>query len=121
VVRCFEDPNVVHVDGRVNPLADIETIETELILKDLESVTKRLDKARKASRGGDANEKRMVTVCEALEAALDKGQPRQHRAVRLRGRRARLQGARAPHAQAHVLRVQREGRAAGQDGHSIRS
>ena len=75
VVRCFEDPNVVHVDGRVNPLADIETIETELILKDLESVTKRLDKARKASRGGDANEKRMVTVCEALEAALDKGQP----------------------------------------------
>ncbi|MCB1568696.1 MAG: redox-regulated ATPase YchF, partial [Xanthomonadales bacterium] len=75
VVRCFEDPNVVHVDGRVNPIGDIETIETELILKDLETVTKRLDKARKASRGGDAAEKRMVSVCEALEAALDKGEP----------------------------------------------
>ena len=48
VVRCFEDPNVVHVDGRVNPIGDVETIETELILKDLETVTKRLEKARKA-------------------------------------------------------------------------
>jgi hypothetical protein len=63
------------VDGKVNPLGDVETIETELILKDLETVTKRLDKARKAARGGDAAEKRMVTVCEALEAALDKGEP----------------------------------------------
>ena len=75
VVRCFEDQNIVHVDGRVDPIADIETIETELILKDLETVQKRLDKARRASKGGDPAEKRMVTVCEALEAALDQGEP----------------------------------------------
>ena len=48
VVRCFEDENVLHVENRVDPLSDIETIETELILKDLETVEKRLDRARRA-------------------------------------------------------------------------
>jgi GTP-binding protein YchF len=73
VVRCFVDDNVVHVDGRVDPAADIETINTELILKDLESVQKRLDKSRRAAKGGDANERTVVAVCEKLEAALDVG------------------------------------------------
>ena len=73
VVRCFEDPNVVHVDGRVDPLADIETINTELVLKDLDSVQKRLDRARRQAKGGDANERAAVSVCERLERALDQG------------------------------------------------
>ncbi len=73
VVRCFEDPNVVHVDGRVDPLADIETINTELILKDLETVQKRLDRARRAAKGGDPLERAAVAACERLEQALDQG------------------------------------------------
>ena len=48
VVRCFEDPNVVHVDGSINPIRDIETINLELIFADLETVQKRLDRAKKA-------------------------------------------------------------------------
>lgn len=50
VVRCFEDSNVVHVDGSVNPIRDIETINLELIFADIETVNKRLDKARKKSK-----------------------------------------------------------------------
>ncbi len=75
VVRCFVDDNIVHVDNRVDPLSDIETIETELILKDLESVQKRLDRARRASKGTNAIEKKAVVVCEALEKLLDEGKP----------------------------------------------
>ncbi len=73
VVRCFEDENVLHVENRVDPLADIETIETELILKDLETVEKRLDRARRAAKGQNALEKKAVAVCEALCAVLDSG------------------------------------------------
>ncbi|MBX3251158.1 MAG: redox-regulated ATPase YchF [Myxococcales bacterium] len=75
VVRCFEDENVLHVDNRVDPIADIETIETELVLKDLETVQKRLDRARRASKGSNAFEKKAVEVCEALEKRLDDGTP----------------------------------------------
>ncbi|MCB9636054.1 MAG: redox-regulated ATPase YchF [Sandaracinus sp.] len=75
VVRCFEDDNVLHVDNRVDPIADIETIETELLLKDLETVQKRLDRARRQSKGGNAIEKKAIEVCEALEKRLDAGQP----------------------------------------------
>jgi len=75
VVRCFEDDNIVHVDNKVDPLSDIETIETELILKDLETVQKRLDKARRASKGPNKIEKKAVVVCEALEKRLDAGEP----------------------------------------------
>lgn len=75
VVRCFEDDNVLHVDNRVDPIADIETIETELLLKDLETVQKRLDRARRQSKGANAIEKKAVEVCEALEKRLDTGTP----------------------------------------------
>jgi ribosome-binding ATPase len=74
VVRCFEDPNVVHVDGRVDPASDIETINTELILRDLDSVEKRLDRARRNAKGGDAEAKATVSICERLMAAFDAGQ-----------------------------------------------
>ena len=73
VVRCFEDDNIAHVDNRVDPRADIETIETELVLRDLETVQKRLERARRAAKGQDAFEKRAVEVCEVLESALDAG------------------------------------------------
>lgn len=73
VVRCFEDDNIVHVDGKVDPLADIQTIETELLLKDLETVQKRADKARKAAKGGGAEEKLAIEVCERLQTQLDGG------------------------------------------------
>ncbi len=53
VVRCFEDPDVVHVDGLVDPVRDMETIHVELVLADLDSAERRLDKFRKASKGGD--------------------------------------------------------------------
>ncbi|MDD9944488.1 MAG: redox-regulated ATPase YchF [Myxococcales bacterium] len=74
VVRCFEDDNIMHVDGRVDPVADIETINTELILRDLEQVQKRLDRARRAAKGNDKDAKLMVGLCERLEAALNEGQ-----------------------------------------------
>lgn len=73
VVRCFEDENVLHVDNRVDPIADIETIETELALKDLETVQKRLDRARRAMKGNDAREKKAVAILERVERALDQG------------------------------------------------
>ncbi len=75
VVRCFEDENILHVDNRVDPLADIETIETELILKDLETVQKRLDKAERAAKGHDALEKKALELCKRLEASLNEGKP----------------------------------------------
>lgn len=75
VVRCFEDENITHVDGRIDPVSDVETIHTELALKDVETVAKRLDKARKQSKSGDAKEKAAVVVCERLAAHLDAGKP----------------------------------------------
>jgi GTP-binding protein YchF len=73
VVRCFEDDNVLHVDNRVSPASDVETIHTELILKDLETVQKRLERARKAAKGNDAFEKLAFALCERLEKLLDSG------------------------------------------------
>jgi GTP-binding protein YchF len=75
VVRCFADDNVTHVEGKIDPVADISTIHTELCLKDLETVNKRLDRARKQSKGGDPLEKLAVPLCERLSAHLDQGRP----------------------------------------------
>ncbi len=75
VVRCFTDGNVVHVDGAVNPVRDVGTIETELILADLESVEKRLDRAMKMSKGSDPIEKKALPLCQELKAHLDGGNP----------------------------------------------
>ncbi|MCC7071028.1 MAG: redox-regulated ATPase YchF [Deltaproteobacteria bacterium] len=75
VVRCFTDANVVHVDGAVNPVRDVGTIETELVLADLESVEKRLDRAVKMSKGTDPVEKKAAAFCAELRAHLDQGKP----------------------------------------------
>ena len=73
VVRCFEDPNVVHVDGSIDPLRDIETINLELIFADIETIDKRLDKARKNLKA-DKKYQAEIDVLEKLKAALEAGQ-----------------------------------------------
>ena len=72
VVRCFEDSNVVHVDGNVNPVRDIETINLELIFADIETVNKRLDKARKNLKG-DKKYQEEIDVLEKIKENLEKG------------------------------------------------
>ena len=76
VVRCFEDPNVVHVAGKVDPVSDIETINTELALADLAAVEKQLAKNEKVAKaGGDKEAQRLVAVLHKVQAALDEGRP----------------------------------------------
>jgi hypothetical protein len=76
VVRCFEDPNVVHVEGRIDPVADVATIDTELCLKDLESVDKRIERAKKTLKGpAPKEEKQTLEVCERVRQGLDAGTP----------------------------------------------
>jgi GTP-binding protein YchF len=76
VVRCFEDPNVVHVAGKVDPVSDIETINTELALADLATVEKQLSKNVKlAKTAGDKEAARLVAVLEKIQAVLDQGRP----------------------------------------------
>ena len=76
VVRCFEDPNVVHVEGRIDPVSDVLTVDTELCLKDMESVGKRIDKARTTLKGpAPKEEKATLAVCERVQAGLDAGTP----------------------------------------------
>jgi len=75
VVRCFENDDVVHVSGRVDPLADIEVINMELALADLESVEKALDKATRQARTGDKKILARKSLLERLRDHLDSGQP----------------------------------------------
>jgi ribosome-binding ATPase len=71
VVRCFDDPNVIHVDGRVDPLADIETIETELALADLAMLERRADRMRKGAKRGEDVE--ALEAVKVLMASLEEG------------------------------------------------
>ncbi len=73
VVRCFEDSNIVHVEGSVNPIRDIETIDTELILADLESILKKLTNTQKQAKAGDKKAQAMLGVMERLKVTLDQG------------------------------------------------
>jgi ribosome-binding ATPase len=76
VVRCFEDPNVVHVAGSVDPVSDIEVINTELALADLDSVDKQLAKYEKvAQAGGDKEAQRLVSVLRKIRTTLNAGRP----------------------------------------------
>jgi ribosome-binding ATPase len=70
VVRCFENDNIVHVDGRVNPVADKDIIDTELQLKDLESVEKKLSRVERAAKTGDAKAKKEVAVLQQFKDTL---------------------------------------------------
>ena len=74
VVRCFEDTNVIHVDGNVNPLRDIETINLELIFADLETIEKRLEKAKKNLKA-DKKYQAEIDLLEKIKENLEKGIP----------------------------------------------
>jgi ribosome-binding ATPase len=75
VVRCFDDPDVIHVRGTIDPISDIEVVETELMLKDLETVEKRAERSRRAARSGDKTLQREAEVVAALAAHLGEGRP----------------------------------------------
>ncbi|GHF74101.1 redox-regulated ATPase YchF [Deinococcus ficus] len=84
VVRCFEDGNVIHVAGKVDPLDDIETINTELILADLSGLEKRAQNLQKKAKGGDKEAREQLEMAEALIKVLGEGKPA--RAAEIEGR-----------------------------------
>ena len=75
VLRCFEDPDIAHVEGPIDPLRDAEVVETELMLADLDSLEKRLVAAQKRARGGDKEAIASVALMEPLVGALREGRP----------------------------------------------
>jgi len=76
IVRCFDDPNIVHVSGKVDPVSDIEVINTELALADLATVDKQLARWSKVAKsGGDKEAKRLVDLLEKIQPALNEGRP----------------------------------------------
>ncbi|EBN0460775.1 redox-regulated ATPase YchF, partial [Salmonella enterica subsp. enterica serovar Dublin] len=76
VVRCFEDPNVIHVAGKVDPIADIEVIQTELCLADLATVEKALNRYSKAAKSGNDKEAaKLVSLLTPIQQALNEGKP----------------------------------------------
>jgi GTP-binding protein YchF len=81
VLRCFEDPDVTHVEGRIDPLADAETVETELMLADLESVERRLAGLGRKLKGGDKEAGVQARLLEAARGALEAGRPARSVAV----------------------------------------
>lgn len=75
VVRCFENDDITHVMGGIDPLRDIEVIETELMIADLESLTKQIDTTAKKAKGGDKDAKASIDAMEKVKATLDAGKP----------------------------------------------
>ncbi|MDT8318078.1 MAG: redox-regulated ATPase YchF [bacterium] len=75
IVRCFEDENVVHVSGSVDPARDIEVINTELILADMESIDKRLEKSRKLAKSGDKDAIKTAAILDKVSTQLNAGLP----------------------------------------------
>jgi len=73
VIRCFEDPNVVHVDGKVNPISDKEIIDAELQLKDLEGIEKRVQRLEKIAKTGDQDAKKQLAILGKYQAVLEEG------------------------------------------------
>jgi GTP-binding protein YchF len=74
VVRCFEDDNIVHVDGSIDPVRDKEIIDTELLLKDLETLEKRLEKIKKQAKSGDKAELKKVAILEEIKTHILQGE-----------------------------------------------
>jgi GTP-binding protein YchF len=75
VVRCFEDSDITHVEGKIDPVADIETIETELMLADLDSLERRVDALEKKARGNDREAKETLDLVQRSLALLREGKP----------------------------------------------
>ncbi|MBA4191919.1 MAG: redox-regulated ATPase YchF [Planctomycetaceae bacterium] len=89
VLRCFEDTDIVHVEGRIDPLRDSDIVETELLLADLESLEKRLPTAQKKAKGGDQDAAEQAAMMERVLAVLNQTQPA--RAVEIKTPAERLQ------------------------------
>ena len=81
ILRCFEDDNIVHVEGSVDPIRDIETVETELMLADLDSLERRTVAAQKRARGGDKEAKAQLALIEPVLAGLQDGVPARRAAL----------------------------------------
>jgi len=81
VLRCFEDPDVVHVDGKIDPVADADTIETELMLADLESLERRVETLEKKARGQDKEAKEALALIERILPLLRDGKPARFAAI----------------------------------------
>jgi ribosome-binding ATPase YchF (GTP1/OBG family) len=113
VLRCFEDGDVTHVEGRVDPVADAETIETELMLADMESIEKRLQNIVRKVRGGDKEAVQQERLMKAALAMLEEGKPA--RTVEVDEDAKAWKPAAAADHQAGALRLQR-GRGRGGDG-----
>jgi len=75
VLRCFENDDITHVEGRIDPLADAETVNTELMLADLDGLQRRIDGLTKKARGGDREAKARLALAEKALAALESGKP----------------------------------------------
>ena len=75
VVRCFEDENITHVDGKIDPVRDIETINLELIFADMDTLSRRIDKTRTAAKSGDKKYKEELDILLKVDAVLQKGLP----------------------------------------------
>lgn len=75
VLRCFEDENITHVEGRIDPVSDAETVETELMIADLESLERRVNAAEKRAKGGDKEAKAELPIMQQALAALEEGLP----------------------------------------------
>lgn len=75
VLRCFEDDDIVHVDGAVDPLRDADTIETELLIADMDSIDKQIDNISRKAKSGDKALKAQLSFMERVKAVLDDGQP----------------------------------------------
>lgn len=75
VVRCFKDDNIVHVDGSIDPIRDIETINLELVLSDLEIIDRRIEKTVKTARSGDKKSKLEMVTLDKIKAQLEAGKP----------------------------------------------
>jgi len=75
VLRCFEDENITHVEGSVDPVRDAETVETELMIADMESLAKQITSLEKKAKSGDKDAKAMLELMVEIKAALDQGKP----------------------------------------------
>ena len=75
VVRCVEDENIVHVDGKIDPLSDIETINTELILADMETLDKAIQREEKKAKSGDKEARQSLEIFSKISTALNDGKP----------------------------------------------
>jgi ribosome-binding ATPase len=78
VLRCFENDDITHVEGRIDPIADLETVETELMLADLESLEKRVVNLEKKAKGGDKEAKASLDLVLRAKALLEEGKPARH-------------------------------------------